>query len=761
MTPLAQAVSGALLQFVWQGFLVAFLVSVAMYLLRKQGPQIRYLIYCAALLILAALPVITAIALYDPFASARPGPATITLTIRGVWNGGVSPAAGFIERWLTAAEPWILPVWILGVAFLSLRLAWLGTRVSGLKRSGGPPDRLILLMANALARRMGMRRAIRILVSVMPDGPSVIGWIRPAILLPAATIFNLTPDQLEAILAHEIAHLRRYDDIVNIAQSVIETLLFYHPAVWWMSNRIRHERELCCDDLAVRASGNAICYARALTALERFRVSPGALALGALGDTGTPLEYRIRRIVDSQTTEIRSSTIPGILALSLAATCLAIYSIPANGGAPPPPARIEYPESARVNGIQGIVPVQIQLDDLGGVSDARAIGGPKELRQAAEKAVAAQHFDPDTTGSTERIDVAFQLAPQSAVPLQPSPAPSVLRTGPAWKDRAESLIALSATNEKEPTKQLEFLSEWERQYPATDFRAQRTNLTVHALLAVTESAYGKTEPAVLDAGRKAGQQLADRYSEYLDKASGSQVHSVLAWIAQTEGDDVAAESEFRRALAIDPDQARASYLLGVTIIRQVSMNNELTRYVEAIYEFARSLKVTGPSALTPEMKAEALYALKENYGSYHGSTDGLDDVMKVAAASALPPADFNILSAAELSRAHALPEIGDSLTFSATVVSHLSRSRILVKLDGSPLGDAILRFDAGRIGDARSGAPIQFTGVVESYTLEPYVLTFVIRNPATDVAGLNMAPRSGNIVSRVFKGLFRAIRRLA
>ena len=99
---------------------------------------------------------------------------------------------------------------------------------------------------------MGSSRAIRILIAAIPDGPSVVGWFRPVILLPASAILNLSRDQLEAILAHEIAHLRRYDDMVNIAQSVVETLLFYHPAVWWISNRIRHERELSCDDLAVR-----------------------------------------------------------------------------------------------------------------------------------------------------------------------------------------------------------------------------------------------------------------------------------------------------------------------------------------------------------------------------------------------------------------------------------------------------------------------------------------------------------------------------
>ena len=103
-------------------------------------------------------------------------------------------------------------------------------------------------------------------------GPSVIGWLKPVVLLPAATLLGLTPEQLEAVLAHELAHIRRYDYLVNIVQMLIETLFFYHPAVWWISGRIRQERELCCDDIAVRCCGDAVGYARALTALERMRV---------------------------------------------------------------------------------------------------------------------------------------------------------------------------------------------------------------------------------------------------------------------------------------------------------------------------------------------------------------------------------------------------------------------------------------------------------------------------------------------------------
>ncbi len=416
MTPLAQAIAAALIQFVWQGFLVAFAVSVAMVFLRNHNPRIRYAVYCIALLAIGILPVITAIALYDPLVSNVAGQAAITLTIRGAWSGSAA-TAGALDRWLTAAQPWILELWLAGVAFLSARLAWTSRRISALRRSGTPPNSLVLAIGKALARRMGMHRAVRILVSTIPDGPAVIGWFRPVVLLPAAAILHLTPEQLEAILAHELAHLRRYDDVLNIAQAVMETLLFYHPVVWWISGRIRHERELCCDDLAVRASGNALCYARALASLERLRIGHSGLALAALGNSESSLEYRIHRIVEASTSEARPSALPGIMALALAAGCMAVYSVPVHGSAPPPP-QVEYPETARLQGIQGTVPVQVQIDDLGGVSQARAIGGPKELRQAAVARASALHLTPGAPVTSERVDVAFELTP----PPPPSPA---------------------------------------------------------------------------------------------------------------------------------------------------------------------------------------------------------------------------------------------------------------------------------------------------------------------------------------------------
>ena len=148
--------------------------------------------------------------------------------------------------------------------------------------------------AQTLARQLHIRRPVRLLESASVAVPTVIGWLRPVVLMPASALAGLSPEQLQAILAHELAHIRRHDYLVNLLQTLVETLLFYHPAVWWLSRRIRAEREHCCDDLAVSLCGDPYTYARALADLEGLRAPSVPLALAA---TGGSLLGRVRRLV--------------------------------------------------------------------------------------------------------------------------------------------------------------------------------------------------------------------------------------------------------------------------------------------------------------------------------------------------------------------------------------------------------------------------------------------------------------------------------
>lgn len=370
------------------------------------------------------------------------------------------------------------------------------------------------------------------------------------------------------------------------------------------------------------------------------------------------------------------------------------------------------------------------------------------------------------------------------------------QAAPAWKDQGESDIGLAAGNEKDPAKQLELLKKWEQQYPESALKDQRTLMTAEALLKVLGGAYGKTDPAVLAAGLKAGQQLEDHFNDYFSdavkpaqatadqwatakKGSELQVHLFLAYIHQAQKDEPGAETELKKVLAVDPTQASASYQLGSIILHEMATSKDLSRYPEALYDLARSLAVTGTNALSAQVKPTADAALKKNYGNYHGSTDGLDDLIKTASASALPPAGFHIESVVEIQAAkekdHAAwaaahPELdfwetikaalvaqGDTYfanlkdvgfpppasdsykggpMFTAKVVSQPSPKELLVSVDNVPTGDALLKFDDNIKGDVPAGTEVHFKGVVDSYTKDPYVLTMNIQEPKTDITGL-------------------------
>ena len=183
----------------------------------------------------------------------------------------------------------------MGVLSLALRLAWSFHDTIRLRRLGtSPVPPSFVTRLDDVARRFGIRRAVTLLESALVRTPTVLGALKPVILLPASALTGLTPPQLDAILAHELAHIRRHDYAVNLFQTLVETLLFYHPAVWWLSSRIRAERELCCDDLALTACSDRATYARALALLAEHYAAASPLSMAS---TGGHLLRRIRRIL--------------------------------------------------------------------------------------------------------------------------------------------------------------------------------------------------------------------------------------------------------------------------------------------------------------------------------------------------------------------------------------------------------------------------------------------------------------------------------
>jgi beta-lactamase regulating signal transducer with metallopeptidase domain len=304
-TPLAQAIGWALLHLLWQGVLVAAILAATLALLARQTANARYLASCGALLLLVVLGAATAYRTYDagiPSGDASPAifvaaaPADLS-ALTAASNAQPASAASPIERiasFTRAHLPQIVLVWLTGVLFLSIRLLFGWLRAHSIaKRNASEAAPEWQRAAARLAHALKLRRAVHLLESAAVEVPTVIGWLRPVVLLPAATLTGLSTEQMEMILAHELAHVRRNDFFVNLMQAVVETLLFYHPAVWWISHRIRVEREHCCDDVAVSVSGKPLVYARALTRLEELRIEDVHAFIAANGGS---LLGRIRRL---------------------------------------------------------------------------------------------------------------------------------------------------------------------------------------------------------------------------------------------------------------------------------------------------------------------------------------------------------------------------------------------------------------------------------------------------------------------------------
>ena len=195
-----------------------------------------------------------------------------------------------------ALLPLIVFVWLTGVAVLMVRMAGGLWHVRRLQRKSLAADPSRWQTAtDRIASRLGLRVAVHVVESAAVDAPTAVGWLRPVILLPIAALANLSPSQVEAILAHELIHIRRHDYLVNVAQTVAETVLFFHPGVWWVSGQIRVEREHCCDDVAVHVCGDPVDYAAALAELEAWRSRGTTLALAA---TGGSLTSRVRRVLN-------------------------------------------------------------------------------------------------------------------------------------------------------------------------------------------------------------------------------------------------------------------------------------------------------------------------------------------------------------------------------------------------------------------------------------------------------------------------------
>ncbi len=341
----------------WQFATIALSGGVSAGMFRQAASSVRYAVWVVALGLSVAVPVATWFVLpveapaadtvvtqtddaavpprpLEPVIGAPSLPLDISLAAEGTSEPTETPGQSVMasaplveaapvltwsERITALLHPWmtwIVAGWCVGVVLCSLRplLGW--HTLWRLRTIGVAPVSDDLHAAlRRVSERLRLSQTVQVWQSTLAQVPVVVGYLRPVILLPVSLLTNMPPAQLEAILAHELAHIRRHDFVVNLLQTLVETLFFYHPAVWWLSRQIRVEREHCCDDLAVAALGNRMEYGRALLAIEELR---GERTLLALGVHDGSLLSRIRRIAGFHTERTESSPWLGIILL----TCL-------------------------------------------------------------------------------------------------------------------------------------------------------------------------------------------------------------------------------------------------------------------------------------------------------------------------------------------------------------------------------------------------------------------------------------------------------
>jgi beta-lactamase regulating signal transducer with metallopeptidase domain len=325
-----ELLGATLLHFLWQGILIAAVYAAARGCAARS--EVRYLLASVALGVMAAAPVATWIALRLPSSHVVTAAASVSVP------HAASGAAGFRElpRFLAASYEgvpsswlsWVAVAWSAGVVVFWLRLLGGWIIAERLRRRQVRPAPWQWQQAfDGLRARLRVSRPVPLLVSGLVQVPAVVGLLRPVVLVPLGALAGLPAEQMEALLLHELAHIRRYDYLVNALQSMVEALLFCHPAVWWVSGHMRSERELCCDDAAVAVTGDAQNYARALA---QVGAAGHAHYQAAVAATGGSLAARVARLLGEPRPASRTHS-PA--AVGAAAALVAITAMAALGQA--------------------------------------------------------------------------------------------------------------------------------------------------------------------------------------------------------------------------------------------------------------------------------------------------------------------------------------------------------------------------------------------------------------------------------------------
>jgi uncharacterized protein (TIGR03435 family) len=380
-----------------------------------------YFLACAALTAMAIAPVVTWMLLHGPSVESVAVTFTAPMSTRAEAARSISPLLpGFAlptDAHRAMAGPflcWVVAFWLTGATAFLLRLlgGWIFAERLRYRMVRPAPAEWQQTL-DRLKSRVSVSRPVRLLVSGLLQAPATIGWLRPIVLTPIGALAGLPAAQIEALLLHELAHIRRHDYLVNILQSAVEAVFFYHPGVWWISGHMRIERELCCDDIAVSITGDALMYARALAELDSARfIQPTVMAAN-----GASLADRIARLLGQSSTSGRASTsghtstLGHALSGTAAAPALILLAMGAWAVFAQPTVRPEFEVAAikpsvsqRIMNVRPLpgrltadASLQILMEYAYGVQPFQVVGGPNwmtsERYQIDAKADAARSRD--------------------------------------------------------------------------------------------------------------------------------------------------------------------------------------------------------------------------------------------------------------------------------------------------------------------------------------------------------------------------------
>ncbi len=303
---LSSALGWTLIHALWQGIAIVLIFSILRSFFKPSNT--RYWLGMGALSLQLLAAIVTFFIIYEPAQnlSYLADNQTFTGFSAQISNLVFTPQKlsllQQIEAFLQNNLDLFVTVWLIGTSFLLLRLVVGFAYVQGLKvQKTNSVNADIQALMNSLLEKVQFSNKIKLLESVRATVPMTIGWLKPVILLPVGIATGLTVRQLEAILAHELAHIKRYDYFVNIFQNIIEILFFFHPATWFISAKVRDERENCCDDFAVKICGDSMVLAHALTQVASYQQQPRlAMAFGAKRQN---FMDRIKRIIGINTSQ--------------------------------------------------------------------------------------------------------------------------------------------------------------------------------------------------------------------------------------------------------------------------------------------------------------------------------------------------------------------------------------------------------------------------------------------------------------------------